>query len=413
MEMHYFRSANPASFRSSYASNVKKASDLVEQADFDGYSLRHGEDPSSLHFAAGCGCLEVCAQLLRRCGRLNFTTDCSGQTPLFWAVQSGLRSTVNLLLQHGADAVHKDNQGQTPLHICAAKCFPQTCSLLLATCSVQSFGLELRSCRDLSPLHVAARHGHTEVIDCLLAATADPSAVTLQGRTPLHLAAMAGHSGAVERLLEAAGPLAEPRALFELADVEGMRALDYALERGLPEAALVLSGEESAQERIRLQWKRRFEPPCRANLNVSMCNAWLEISRPEILAVHRFSLHLECRIVDALGLVEGYTVEVLQSVHGGHINEDQDSCDSAASVSFARGPKQKPIDNVEFRLPRRSEGKSVWAPGAHYAFRVVGVVAPHLALQAGYPLSTIRSPWTIPTWLPAGSAVGGRTSKNR
>lgn len=413
MEMHYFHSANPVSFRENYASDVKKASDLVEQAKFDGYALRHGGDPCSLHFAAGCGCLEVCMQLLHRCGRLNFTTDSSGQTPLFWAVQSGLRSTVGLLLQHGADAVHKDSQGQTPLHLCAAKGLPQTCSLLLGTRSVESFGLEVRSCRGLSPLHVAARHGHTEVIDCLLAATADPSAVTLQGRTPLHLAAMAGHSSAVERLLEAAGPLVDPAALFALADVEGMRALDYALERGLPEAALVLSGEECAQERIRHRWKQLFEPPCRASLNVSMCNAWLEISRPEILAVNRSALHLACRIVDALGLVEGYTIEVSQSVHGRHMEEDEDACGSIASVSFRRGAKQKPIDNVEFRLPRHSEGKSVWACGAHYAFRVVGAVAPHLAKHSECPLSTIRSPWTIPTWLPALSAEGGRTRKHR
>ena len=50
------------------------------------------------------------------------------------------------------------------------------------------------------PLHEAARHGHTRVVEMLLEAGADPRRVDANGRTPLDLAAAQGHTAIVERL---------------------------------------------------------------------------------------------------------------------------------------------------------------------------------------------------------------------
>jgi hypothetical protein len=210
---------------------------------------------------------------------------------------------------------------------------------------------------------------------------------------------MAGHALAVERLLEATGPLAAPRELFEWTDCEGMRALDYAVERGLPEATHVLVGEQLVQEESRLAWKRCFEPSCRSSLNVSMCSAWLEISRPEFRNVDRFFLRLECRVVDALHLVEGYTLEVSHEAATISSSGGKESRTLTTAI-FARGKEQKAIDDVEFRTPRRIDGQAVWSPGTRCSFRVIGKLAPDRAGRAGYPFDIIRSPWTTPTWIP-------------
>lgn len=54
----------------------------------------------------------------------------------------------------------------------------------------------------LTPLHVAAFGGHTEVIRLLMAAGADPGAREMYGFTPLHAAAREGHLAAVQALVE-------------------------------------------------------------------------------------------------------------------------------------------------------------------------------------------------------------------
>ena len=166
---------------------------LAELADFAGYALVHGDLPSALHYAAGCGCLEACATLLTRCGRLNFATDAARQTPLFWAVESGLCRTADLLLQHGADALHLDAEGLSPLHLAARSGLAATCQRLLQVPAVMREGLPCAAYRGMTPLHCAAQNGHCEAARLLLAHGAEPAALTPQSRTPLHLAAQEGH----------------------------------------------------------------------------------------------------------------------------------------------------------------------------------------------------------------------------
>ena len=64
--------------------------------------------------------------------------------------------------------------------------------------------------RGLTPLHHAAQHGYSDVVDVLLQSpTADLDAQTRNGDTALHLAAKKGHVNVVDMLLKAgANPLA-------------------------------------------------------------------------------------------------------------------------------------------------------------------------------------------------------------
>mmetsp|Transcript_23578 Transcript_23578/g.33769 ORF Transcript_23578/g.33769 Transcript_23578/m.33769 type:complete len:86 (+) Transcript_23578:421-678(+) len=52
-----------------------------------------------------------------------------------------------------------------------------------------------------TPLHVAARGGHQEVVSLLLAGGAQTEAVDTYGDTPLHVAARGGHQEVVSLLL--------------------------------------------------------------------------------------------------------------------------------------------------------------------------------------------------------------------
>eukprot|EP00931_Biecheleriopsis_adriatica_P043416 TRINITY_DN24828_c0_g1_i2.p1 TRINITY_DN24828_c0_g1~~TRINITY_DN24828_c0_g1_i2.p1 ORF type:complete len:383 (-),score=57.62 TRINITY_DN24828_c0_g1_i2:225-1334(-) len=252
-ELHRLRS-RPSEFRRRFTELTADAPALVALVHFEGYGIAPRGSPTVLHFAAGCGCLEVCAALLRHCSRLNFATDAARQTPLLWAAQSGLCDTVRLLLKSDADPEHADLEGVTALHLAAGNGCPRLCSILAGVLSRSSVAaLSAITRRGLTPLHMAAEAGHADVARLLLEAGAEVGALTSQRRTALHLAALEGHANVVDCLLEA-----DP-SIHGTRDVEGMRAVDYALERGWKDAGRSLGAEESVQKKLRSNWRQRFE----------------------------------------------------------------------------------------------------------------------------------------------------------
>lgn len=380
-DMHRQRTLDPNAFARLYPERAREAVFLATRANLEGQAtMSHGTAPSALHYAAGCGCLEACERLMTSYPKLGFCTDPAGQTPLGWAAQSGLRGTVALLLSHGVDPLHLDIEGRAPLHLAAAAGNPQTCELLLEATGGR--GHELRTVRGLTPLHVAAMQGHAEVCEQLLAAGANPSTATPQARVPLHLAAASGSVEAILCLLEV-----KPEAA-DLADAQGAFPADLARERGCFQAAALLEEESEQAASGHEWWRARFEPPCRALLNAPLCEAYLEIGTPVLVSVEHQVLNLKCRVVDALNLIERYTVQVR-------------GCGGArAAVRYARAPDQKPMDDLAFRVPRNQGSSAGWRIGMVCRFRVIGELNQAGATVAGLPSGDVSSAWTQPLRVP-------------
>jgi hypothetical protein len=295
-------------------------------------------------------------------------------------------------MRHGADALHADDNGQTPLHIAARGGFPRTCSALLEAAAMRARGLSMRNANGLTPLHLAAQHGSTEVCRRLLEQScAEVASLTLQRRTPLHLSAMSGHAAAVECLL-AAKPEVQ-----EWEDIEGMRALDYAQERGFDDIACMLSSAALHQDTMLFDWSSKFEPPCRALLNARACDAFLELGKPRLLSAEHSVIRITTRAVDVLGLIRGYAVELCTAGVGEPTAPWEAS---PVKMKFARSGDQGAIDDVEFRVSRRSSKGSAWRPGALCRFRVVGTLAPKAGADAGVVCRSVSSAWSSVARIP-------------
>jgi uncharacterized protein len=156
-----------------------------------------------------------------------------GSTPLAWAAYEDDADTVEMLLNAGARVNAANEYGETPLTLACAVDNPAIVEKLLnagadanlargngETALMIGAGLgDRRLVRMLiehgakvdavefrkgqNALMWAAANGHTEVIDILLKASANPNNASKAGFTPLMFAAAQGDAGAVARLLAA------------------------------------------------------------------------------------------------------------------------------------------------------------------------------------------------------------------
>ena len=174
---------------------------------------KHGQTP--LHIAAGGenDCPELCEILLKHNAEIN-AVDKSGNQPLHLACQENHVKAGNLFVSYGADVSAVNSNGHSPLH--------------LLSLSVRRSKGGVNSSEEESVLHIAARHGMMTTVQLLLECGADSKAENKHGQRPLHMAA--GGENDCPELCEI---LLKHNAEINAVDKSGNQPLHFACLAGL------------------------------------------------------------------------------------------------------------------------------------------------------------------------------------
>jgi len=169
--------------------------------------------------AAWTGQTEIAEFLIAHGADVNARHSEAGSTPLQYAVLGGRADMTQLLLAAGARVDGEYRDGQSLLHVAAARGYAAVINLLIgAKADVQAL-----DANGNSPLDSAVLHGQLPAVEALLRQHADATHVhPLDGRGPLHEACMRGYVNLLEPLIEAG---ADPTAR----DRFGQTPLDIAL----------------------------------------------------------------------------------------------------------------------------------------------------------------------------------------
>lgn len=131
-------------------------------------------------------------QLLLEKGATIDAVDQNGMSALCWASSAGNVDSARLLLEHGADANHRNRRKETPAH--------WAYSLAMLNLLVQyGVKLDVVDAQKVTVLHTMAKDGSAEGVAFLLAQGLPVNARSARGRTPLM---QARHSETIELLLQ-------------------------------------------------------------------------------------------------------------------------------------------------------------------------------------------------------------------
>nr|XP_055031217.1 caskin-2 isoform X2 [Misgurnus anguillicaudatus] len=169
---------------------------LEAQATVD---IKDSNGMRPLHYAAWQGKADSVLMLLRAGASVNGASQ-DGQIPLHLAAQYGHYDVSEMLLQHQSNPCTVNKAKKTPLDLACEFGRLKVTQLLLSSNMVVAL-LEGNG-RDNTPLHLAARNGHKDIIRLLLKAGIDINRTTKAG-TALHEAALYGKTEVVQLLLDA------------------------------------------------------------------------------------------------------------------------------------------------------------------------------------------------------------------
>ncbi|XP_007957842.1 caskin-2 [Orycteropus afer afer] len=174
---------------------------LEAQATVD---IKDSNGMRPLHYAAWQGRLEPVRLLLRASAAVN-AASLDGQIPLHLAAQYGHYEVSEMLLQHQSNPCLVSKAKKTPLDLACEFGRLKVTQLLLNShlCVALLEGEAKDPCDPnyTTPLHLAAKNGHREVIRQLLRAGIEINRQTKTG-TALHEAALYGKTEVVRLLLE-------------------------------------------------------------------------------------------------------------------------------------------------------------------------------------------------------------------
>ena len=206
--------------------------DLLLQKDVK-VTARDGNQQTVLHGAAYSGRVEIVTLLLDRGADVN-AVDKFKMSPLQFAVYQPKQEMIDLLLARGANP--------SGMALCAAA--EQGRSAAVTTFLQKGANPDLGNAEGETPLHLATRGGHLEIVQALLvSAKKIDQTESHYGQTPLHWAAIYGHPKIVAALQQKGANVA-------VKDTSGHTALDYAVQHGHAEVAALLAAKADAQPSV-------------------------------------------------------------------------------------------------------------------------------------------------------------------
>uniref|UniRef100_UPI00358E9C10 caskin-2-like isoform X2 n=1 Tax=Myxine glutinosa TaxID=7769 RepID=UPI00358E9C10 len=174
---------------------------LEAQANVD---IKDNAGLRPLHYAAWQGKADPLRLLLRSGSSVNLQSA-DGQIPLHLAAQNGHFQASEILLQHQSNPCIMNNASKTPLDLACEFGRMRVAKLLLNSnvCPVLLEGRpnDSNNPSSTSPLHLAAKNGHVDIIRMLILAGIDINRQTRVG-TALHEAALYGKTEVVRLLIE-------------------------------------------------------------------------------------------------------------------------------------------------------------------------------------------------------------------
>ena len=150
-----------------------------------------------LHFAAATNLLTTLDILLQSGAQID-TKNRVGFTALHWAAMAGHKTIVEYLTSQEAQINQKDMFGRAALHISAWNGHEGVTSLLCESGAM----IEARDCSGFTPLLASAESQHRAVMVGLLKRGADTTAETVKSNTALHFAVKHGDESMLSLLLE-------------------------------------------------------------------------------------------------------------------------------------------------------------------------------------------------------------------
>lgn len=151
---------------------------LIDNGANVNVNVNDGQTPLMIYLSSSYCDLDVLRILLANEANAN-ARDNWGASPMLWAANKGLLQAAQLLLKYGAEVEVKN--GRVPLIEAAANGHRELVEFLLQNGAKIDTGT---SYSGATALHLAALHGHPEVVTLLMAMGADPKSTDDEGATP-------------------------------------------------------------------------------------------------------------------------------------------------------------------------------------------------------------------------------------
>ena len=191
--------------------------------------------------------------LLTRGANVSATDSRWHKTALLWTAEIGSSAMLKVLLSHGADVYHQDDQKSSALHYSGANARNESIKLLLDAGADPNL-LDFAGSTPLIRLawagrfYLAGRWWEPSTADrekaamLLLGAGCDPSVKDVHGNAAAHYAAGSGYRGVLEAIERMGGDL-------ELLDNSGRTVVQWAREKGEMEVVRMLNRKKTLAEK--------------------------------------------------------------------------------------------------------------------------------------------------------------------